>query len=98
MTSSPRSPRRRRAIAGALGLFVLVLTGCAKDAPLDVFKPKGDAARTINRLQVPVFLAAGVVGIIVFVAIGYVMVKFRQRPGHDDVPRQIHGAPKLEVT
>jgi cytochrome c oxidase subunit 2 len=39
-----------------------------------------------------------VVGIIVFIAVAYVVVKFRQRPGHDDVPRQIHGAPKLEVT
>jgi len=30
--------------------------------------------------------------------VAYVMVKFRQRPDQDEVPRQIHGAPRLEVT
>ena len=49
---------RRPGLAG-------LLAGCAKDAPQDIFQPEGEGARKINDLQVPVFIVAGVVGVLV---------------------------------
>ena len=43
------TPRRRKAAALAVGALV-VLAGCAQDAPQDYFQPKGENARTINDL------------------------------------------------
>jgi len=47
---------------------------------------------------VPVFIIAGVVLVLVLMVTLVIIVKFRRRKGHeDDVPTQIHGAPRLEV-
>jgi cytochrome c oxidase subunit 2 len=92
-------PRRWRQWAPlGLALFALVVAGCAKDAPLDTFQPKGQEAQDIQNLQVPVFILAGVVGVLVLLVTVFIMVRFRRKKGHEgDVPKQIHGAPRLEV-
>jgi cytochrome c oxidase subunit 2 len=82
----------------ALAGLALALAGCASDAPLDTFKPKGPEAQKIQDLQVPVFLIAGVVGVIVLLVTLFIVLRFRRRKDHEgDVPTQIHGAPRLEV-
>jgi cytochrome c oxidase subunit II len=92
-----RRPWRRWAPLALAGLGV-ALAGCASDAPLDTFQPKGPEAQKIQDLQVPVFLIAGVVGLVVLVVTLLIIVRFRRRKGHEgDVPTQIHGAPRLEV-
>jgi cytochrome c oxidase subunit 2 len=97
MTASSRRRLRRWGVL-AFGTLTVVLAGCAKDAPLDTFKPKGSEAQKIQNLQVPVFIIAGVVGVLVFAATLVIVVRFRRRKGHEgDVPKQIHGAPRLEV-
>jgi cytochrome c oxidase subunit 2 len=74
------------------------LAGCAKDAPLDTFQPKGDQAQTIYNLAVPVFIMAGIVLVIVLAVTLFIILKFGRRKGHEeDIPKQIHGAPRLEV-
>ena len=56
--------------------------GCAKDAPQDTWQPAGPNAQEIHNLQWPVFAIAGIVGLIVFAAVGFVVVRFRdKRPG-----------------
>jgi cytochrome c oxidase subunit 2 len=92
-------PRRwRRWAPLGLGLLAMVVAGCAKDAPLDTFQPQGSQAQDIQNLQVPVFIIAGVVGVLVIVITAFIMWRFRRRKGHEgDVPKQIHGAPRLEV-
>ncbi len=88
--------RRRRWTPAALAVGALAfLAGCAKDAPQDIFQPKGENARKINDLQLPVFIIAGVVGVIVLGVIGYIMWKFKDRG--QDIPEQSHGNPKLEI-
>jgi len=90
-------PRRRWAPLALAGL-AMALAGCAKDAPLDTFSPKGEEAQKIQNLQVPVFIIAGVVGVLVLLVTVFIMVRYRRKKGHeDDVPTQIHGAPRLEV-
>ena len=88
----------RRSAAVVLGGLVLALTGCATNAPQDTWKPSGKYARSIDNLQEPIFIAAGVVGLIVAAAVAYCIVKFRERPGHDSIPHQSHGNPKVEIS
>src|SRR5262249_36618546 len=90
--------RWRRWAPLGLAVFALVVSGCAKDAPLDTFKPKGHESQLIQDLQVPVFIIAGVIGVLVILITTFIMVRFRRKKGHEgDVPKQIHGAPRLEV-
>jgi cytochrome c oxidase subunit 2 len=79
--------------------LVLVLGGCASDAPLDTLDPQGPEAQTIHDLVVPVFIAAGVVFVVVEVGIIYLLVRFRRRDDDDDdeLPEQTHGVLKLEL-
>jgi len=89
-------PRRRRLWASA-GLVALLLTACAEDAPQDSLQPEGRYAEKIAGLNW-VFYVAGVVGLLVFGAITYTLIRYRERRGREQqVPRQIHGNPKLEI-
>jgi cytochrome c oxidase subunit 2 len=85
---------RRTRIGLVAGLGVLV-AGCAEDAPQDTFDPAGPNAQKIQDLQVPVFLLAGLVGVIVMVFIAIIVVKFRDRG--QAIPEQTHGKPALEI-
>jgi cytochrome c oxidase subunit 2 len=85
---------RRTRLAIVLGLGALV-AGCAEDAPQDTFQPAGPNAQTIHDLSVPVFVIAGIVGVIVFVVLGITLVKFRDRG--QALPEQLHGRPTLEI-
>ena len=86
---------RRVGQVAALAGGVLVLAGCGTRQ--SIFEPRGDAATRINNLQVPVFIVAGVVGVIVFAAVGYVAFRFRDRPGRT-IPSQTHGKKVVELT
>jgi cytochrome c oxidase subunit 2 len=86
--------RRRRMAATAVGVAVL-LAGCAENAPQDTFQPEGSNARSIDGLQRELFYISGVVGVLVFAAVGYAIWKFKDRG--QDIPEQSHGNPKLEI-
>lgn len=83
---------RRGLPAAALALF---LTSCAKDAPQDTWQPAGPNAEKIDNLQRPVFYVAGVVLVIVVVAVLYAVIRFRDRG--QEIPEQTHGKPALEI-
>ena len=74
----------------------VVLAGCASNAPQDTFAPKGPNAQKIDTLQKPVFAVAGIIGVIVFAAVVYAVIKFRDRG--QPIPHQTHGNPALEIT
>ncbi len=78
-----------------LAASAVVLAGCAKNAPQDTFRPAGDNARKIDNLQRPVFLVAGIVLVIVVAAVGFSLVKYRDRG--QEMPKQTHGKPWLEI-
>ncbi len=75
---------------------LLTLAGCAKNAPQDTWQPRGPNAQKIDNLQKPVFAVAGIIGVIVFVAVGYAVFKYRDRG--QAIPHQSHGNPALEIT
>jgi cytochrome c oxidase subunit 2 len=87
--------RARTALAAATGGAALILAGCASDAPQDTWQPEGENAQKIHDLQWPVFAIAGVVGLIVFAAVGWVVFRFRDRG--QPIPEQTHGKPALEI-
>ena len=90
-----RNPRR--VVAGLAGLSgALFLASCAKDAPQDTWQPKGENAQKIDDLQKPVFAIAGVVGLIVLVAVAVVIFRFKDRG--QPIPHQTHGKPVFEIT
>jgi len=94
---STRNARRARALAiTTLVGASMFLAGCAKDAPQDVFQPKGENAADINNLQYMVFGIAGVVGVIMTVLFVVTMTKFRDKG--QPIPEQSHGKPALEIT
>jgi cytochrome c oxidase subunit II len=76
--------------------IAVVLAGCASNAPQDTFAPKGPNAQKIDTLQKPVFAVAGIIGVIVFAAVVYAVIKFRDRG--QPIPHQTHGNPALEIT
>ena len=94
-TVKKRNPRR--VVAGLAGLSgALFLASCAKDAPQDTWQPKGENAQKIDDLQKPVFAIAGVVGVIVLVAVAIVIFRFKDRG--QPIPHQTHGKPVFEIT
>lgn len=92
VTTTPRSSFRRT--AGLAGAVALIGSACASDAPQDTWDPAGEYAQDIHNLQWPIFLIAGIVGVIVMAAVGYAVYKFRDRG--QPIPEQSHGKAWLE--
>ncbi len=96
-----RAPRRSRRRLGSLALVLLttiVISSCAKDAPLDTLKPKGSSARDIDNLLDPVLVVAGIVLLFICAVTVAIIVKFSVKEyTDDDFPEQLHGNAKLEI-
>ena len=93
--STVRFVKQRSAIGLAVVAAAALLGGCARNAPQDTFQPEGENARRIQNLQLPVFIVAGIVGVIVFGVIILVVIRFRDRG--QEMPKQTHGRPALEI-
>jgi len=93
-----RSRGSRRALMALAAGVLLLLSGCAENAPMDLLEPDGPEARTIDNLMLWVWIVAGLVFVLVEGLILFIMWKFRARKGHeDDVPAQLHGNTRLEI-
>ncbi|MDP6868517.1 MAG: cytochrome c oxidase subunit II [Acidimicrobiales bacterium] len=77
---------------------LLVLTGCAAEAPLDTLEPQGPISRSIDSLSDPIFLVAGVVFVIIFGATAIIWWKFRDDHSTDEFPHQLHGHFRAEIS
>ena len=94
---SPHVPQLRRfAVPAMAAVGTLSLASCAKDAPQDTWQPAGENAQTIQDLQWWVFLIAGIVGVLVFSAVLYIVIRFKDRG--QPIPEQTHGNPLIEYT
>ncbi|MFW2333840.1 cytochrome c oxidase subunit II [Ilumatobacter sp.] len=82
----------RRTIVG-VGAAV-ALSSCATDAPQDTWAPEGEFAQDIHNLQWPIFLLAGIIGLIVFAVVGFAVWKYRDRG--QPIPEQSHGNALIE--
>lgn len=91
-------PRRSGLIGWALlAMAMLLLAGCATDAPQDALSPQGPIARMQDDLWNLVYPIA--VGVFIFVQAGllFVMWRFRSRGDNTSVPAQLHGNTRLEL-
>lgn len=88
----------RRVVPPALLAGLVLALGACADEEQDIFTPEGDKAEKINDLQVPVFVVAGVVGVLVFAALAYVCwVGVKRRKAGAEDPVQLEGNFKLEI-
>src|SRR5436190_11241386 len=96
-----RATVRRRWWIPALATLALVLTACSTESGPEngqnPLRPKGRYAHQIDNLFTPVFWVSVIVGVFVVGATIFVALRFRQRPGRDDRPKQIHGSTPLEI-
>jgi cytochrome c oxidase subunit 2 len=81
----------------AVGLLVALLAACG-DEKQDVFSPEGRVADDVNKLQVPIFIIAGVVGVLVLGLVWWATRRgMRQHRNDTDDPVQLEGNFKLEI-
>jgi cytochrome c oxidase subunit 2 len=79
-------------------LLGLIVAGCGgvKEFPQTAMDPKSDYAKTVDSLQWLTIYLGVAVGIVVFTILGYIVIRFRHKPG-DPVPTQVHGNTTLEL-
>jgi cytochrome c oxidase subunit II len=75
----------------------LALGGCAWDLPMSTVEGRSDLARSILHVYSIITWASIVIALVVSVLLGWVLLRFRARPGAQ-LPRQIHGHTALEIT
>ncbi|MDB4949439.1 MAG: ctaC [Gemmatimonadetes bacterium] len=100
-TGTPSRAAAGRTRLGALALPLLLLAaGCGPDHlkhyPATTFAPVTSYAREQDWLFRYVLVLGVAVGIVVFAALAYVLVRFRHRPGAAE-PQHVHGNTTLEL-
>ena len=98
-------PATRRRWTAALtpalvAVVALALTACAPDRTksLDTLDAQGENSETINSLAIPIYAAAVIVALLVCLAVVFIVIRFRASHDDDEVPHQLHGNTKLEIT
>jgi cytochrome c oxidase subunit 2 len=92
---------RRGAVSTATVLVataVLVSCGGGNDNGQNSLDPKGPESRKILDLFTPFFWIAVVVGIVVIAGTIIAALKFREKPGEEGSPKQVHGNTILEIS
>ena len=93
---SAHRPRRRFLLVAALSGFVLA--GCSGSGPQSALDPKGPVARDIDDLWTLVYVLAVVVFVLVSAGLIVSIIRFREKKGDDQEPKQLHGNTALEIT
>ena len=90
-------------------LAVLALSACAEDAPLDTLEPAGRKAEDIDALAKPIYIISLIVMVAIFIAVFYIVRRFRVSAAGDgeeafaggyadeEFPEQNHGNDALEI-
>lgn len=93
-----RSVASRLAFAGLIGGLAILLSGCdVFSSPQNTFGPEGEVAKDQKFAFMITMWPA--LAIMLFVELGllFMMIRFRQRKGHEALPKQIHGNNVLEI-
>ncbi len=85
-----------RRLIPLLAVLACVLTGCG-ETNLSALKPQGPIAEEqFGLMKLAVYIMVGVV-VVVFAISAYVLIRYRKRPGQDEIPEQVEGNHTLEV-
>jgi cytochrome c oxidase subunit 2 len=82
------------AVASLAGL--LLAGGCAFDGPMSTLVARSDLNRSILSVYAIITWATAIIGLLVFVLLALVLLRYRDRPGAP-LPRQVHGHTLLEI-
>jgi cytochrome c oxidase subunit 2 len=78
----------------------LLASGCdggnREKYPMTIYEPRSEFADALLDLQNLTTYLGVAVGLVVFIAMGYIMYRFRHRPGAAE-PEQVHGNTRLEL-
>jgi cytochrome c oxidase subunit 2 len=85
------------AVRSAVGALVLILGGCAWDGPMSTVVGRSDFARAILSVYSIITWTTAIIGVLVFVVLAIVLIRFRERPGDTTLPRQVRGHTLLEI-
>ena len=79
------------------GALLLVAVACFPSHPQSTFDAAGPVARSQLNLFYVIFWAAVFVFVVVQGILLYVTIRFRRKPGQDQIPKQTHGNTRLEI-
>ena len=106
MTRTHDSHIRRSLVSRLVLLWLAVqaaesgLAAAAQGDPAlipSIFRPESTPAHTINGLSMLVLTITGLIFVLVFGLIVYVLVRYRRRPGDDGEPAQVYGSTQVEI-
>ena len=80
-----------------VSFLTLLLAGCFPDHLQSTFDAKGPIAEKQLTLFYWIFWAMAFVFVTVLGGLLYITIRFRRRPGRQDIPKQVHGNTRLEV-
>jgi len=93
---------RRAGTAAAIAIAAVTMASCGDQTGPDnkqsALRPAGPYARKILNLTEPFFWIAVVVGVGVVSGTIYVALRFREKPGEERAPKQVHGNTVLEIS
>lgn len=90
-------PKTRIAAPALAAGVAILLAACSNSNKQNSLDPKGPNAQKIDDLFIPILGVAIVIGILILGATVFMAIKFRQRDGKPDNPKQIHGHTALEI-
>ena len=96
MSILPASAWRLLALAVVV-LFAIFVVGCYPSHPQSTFDAQGPVADKQLTLFYWIFGAMAFVFVTVLGALLYIVIRFRRRPGQEEIPTQVHGNTRLEV-
>ena len=77
--------------------MAVLVGGCAFDGPMSTLVGRSDLNRAILSVYSIITWACAVIAVVVSVALAVILLRFRDRPGVDGLPRQIRGHTGLEL-
>lgn len=102
-TDDSRSGRRRTSASGVFRWarvfapsFLVLVAACGVDHPQSTISPTTDFAHIIQGLYVDIFWWTVLIGALVWILLGYIIIRFREKPGAEK-PVQNHGNLGLEI-
>jgi cytochrome c oxidase subunit 2 len=84
------------AVRSGAAALALLLGGCAWDTPMTTVIPRSDFARDILHVYSIITWASAVIALVVFAALGWILLRFRDKPGAP-LPVQTRGHTLLEI-